>query len=177
MKNQMYDVLLEYRCPDIWLVRSALKNTVLTQDQIDLMKVVDPSKSCQVENNLITDTQREVTVKGKKKPIKLNESTHQKTKKVNTPDETKKPFTRFNFTLFSMLVSGSFLAGFSVKTFYIVVAYGAATPVRLALIFSTFKGFAMEVTDPMAIIRCIEACYMYRFENDLYNEEECYRMV
>lgn len=63
-----------------------------------------------------------------------------------------------------MLVSGSFLAGFSVKTFYLTVAYVASGTVRVNLIFSTWKGFVYEVTDPMAIIKVIEACYMYRFE-------------
>lgn len=63
-----------------------------------------------------------------------------------------------------MFVSGSFLAGFSVKTFYLAVAYGASGSVRTAFIFGTWKGFIYEITDPMAIIKVFEACYMYRFE-------------
>jgi hypothetical protein len=86
-------------------------------------------------------------------------------------------YTRFNFTLFSMFVSGSFLAGFSVKTFYLAVAYGLSGTVRVSFIFGTWKGFIYEITDPMAIIKVMEACYMYRFEQDLYNEEETYRIV
>lgn len=73
-------------------------------------------------------------------------------------------YTRFNFTLFSMFVSGSFLAGFSVKSFYMLVAYGASGGVRAAFIFGTWKGFIYEVTDSMALIKVFEAVYMYRFE-------------
>ena len=68
-------------------------------------------------------------------------------------------YTRFNFTLFSMFVSGSFLAGFSVKTFYLAVAYGLSGTVRVSFIFGTWKGFIYEITDPMAIIKVMEACY------------------
>lgn len=63
-----------------------------------------------------------------------------------------------------MLVSGSFLAGFSVKTFYILVLGTLGSTVRVLLIVDTFMGWIIEVTDPMAVIRVIEACYMYRFE-------------
>lgn len=104
-------------------------------------------------------------------------------KLTNKKEEMKKSwkkrdyYTRFNFTLFSMFVSGSFLAGFSVKTFYLTVAYVLSGTVRVSFIFGTWKGFIYEITDPMAIIKVMEACYMYRFEQDLYNEEECYRIV
>lgn len=73
-------------------------------------------------------------------------------------------FTRFNFTIFSMLVSGSFLAGFSVKTFYVLVLGTGGATVRVTFIVYTFTAWIIEVTDPMAVIRVIEACYMYRFE-------------
>lgn len=76
-----------------------------------------------------------------------------------------------------MFVSGSFLAGFSVKTFYIAIAYGTSGTVRIILIFYSYTAFLYEITDPMPIIKVIEACYMYRFEQDLYNEEESYRIV
>ena len=76
-----------------------------------------------------------------------------------------------------MLVSGSFLAGYSIKTFYVSVAYVASGTVRTIFVFSTWCGFIFEITDPTPIIKLFEACYMYRFEQDLHNEEECYRMV
>jgi len=37
--------------------------------------------------------------------------------------------------------------------------------------------FLYEVTDPMPIIKLIEAVYMRRHEEDLVGEEECYRML
>jgi len=100
-----------------------------------------------------------------------------KTKQDMNSDEFRSMFTRFNFTLFSMFVSGSFLAGYSVKSFYMLVAYGTSGMVRTAFIFGTWKGFVYEITDSMALIKIFEAVYMYRFEQDLYNEEECYRMI
>lgn len=78
--------------------------------------------------------------------------------------DAKSLYTRFNFTLFSMFVSGSFLAGFSVKSFYLIVAYGLSGTVRVSFIFGTWKGFVYEITEPAPIIKVIEACYMYRFE-------------
>lgn len=45
-KNQMYDVLLEFRCPDIWLVRSSKSNTTVTSESLKHLQVKDPSKSC-----------------------------------------------------------------------------------------------------------------------------------
>lgn len=76
-----------------------------------------------------------------------------------------------------MMVSGSFLAGFSVKTFYLGVAYAASAGVRTAFVFGTWIGFVYEITEPMPIIKLFEACYMYRFEQDLYEEENTYRMI
>lgn len=63
-----------------------------------------------------------------------------------------------------MFVSGSFLAGYSVKSFYILIAYGLSGTVRLTFIFGTWKGFVYEITHPEPIIKVMEACYMYRFE-------------
>lgn len=141
--NQMYDVLLEYRCPDIWLVRASKTNTIITEDQLKEF-TVDPKNNCKrnVED-------------GEEIPDKLNSQEKQK-------DTTL--YTRFNFTLFSMFVSGSFLAGYSVKSFYILVAYGLSGTVRLTFIFGTWKGFVYEITHPDPIIKVMEACYMYRFE-------------
>lgn len=43
--NQMYDVLLEYRCPDVWLVRASKSNTMITETQLKEYKV-NPNKNC-----------------------------------------------------------------------------------------------------------------------------------
>lgn len=148
--NQMSDVLLEFRCPDIWLVRGSFDNTVITSEELKLMKV-DPKDECKLK-----------VPNQKARPDKVND---------------KKLYTRFSFTLFSMFVSGSFLAGFSVKTFYLAVAYGISGTVRTSFIYGTWRGFVYEITHPDVIIKIIEACYMYRFEQKLYQEEETYRML
>lgn len=38
-RNQMYDILLEYRCPDIWLVRASKSNTTVTTPMLEQMIV------------------------------------------------------------------------------------------------------------------------------------------
>tara|TARA_B110000285_G_C14897073_1_gene501400 strand:+ start:415 stop:771 length:357 start_codon:yes stop_codon:yes gene_type:complete len=48
---------------------------------------------------------------------------------------------------------------------------------RPILIFGTWKGFVYEVTDPMAIIKLCEKCYLARHEENLVEEEEAYRML
>jgi len=76
-----------------------------------------------------------------------------------------------------MMVSSSFFAQYDVKTFYTGVVIVAAPQLKFLLIFSTFMAFLYEVTDPMPIIKLIEAVYMRRHEEDLVGEEECYRML
>lgn len=95
------------------------------------------------------------------------------------PPKYKNPYlyTRFSFTVFSMFVAGSILAGFSVQGFYTVALFGTYTIIRGAFISPTYTGFAIEITHPDPVIKIVEACYMYRFESDLYNEEEVYRML
>lgn len=156
----MYDVLLEYRCPDVWLVRASKSNTIVTSAELPKMSV-DPKKEC------------ESTYVGPEDNGTPDLGQTQKVDKVND----RNLYTRFSFTLFSMFVSGSFLAGYSVKSFYIIVAYGLSGTVRLSLLFGTWKGFLYEITHPDPLIKVIEACYLYRFDQDLYNEEETYRML
>jgi hypothetical protein len=76
-----------------------------------------------------------------------------------------------------MMVSSSFFAQYDVKTFYTGVVIVAAPQLKFLLIFSTFMAFLYEVTDPMPVIKLIEAVYMRRHEEDLVGEEECYRML
>lgn len=76
-----------------------------------------------------------------------------------------------------MLVSGSFLAGFSIKTFYTGVVLLAGSSIRPAFLYGTWRGWVYECTHPDAIIKLIEAVYMYRHEEDLTGEEETYRML
>ena len=86
-------------------------------------------------------------------------------------------WTRLQFTLFSMLVSSSIFAAYSVGTFYGGIVYLVGSQIRLIFIYGTQRAFIYEITHPMALIKLIEACYMYRHEQDLYREEETYRML
>ena len=84
---------------------------------------------------------------------------------------------RVKFTLFSMMVSSSFLASYSVTTFYTGVVVMISTLLRPNLIFYFFMAFLYETTHPDPIIKLIECCYMKRHEEDLVGEEETYRML
>lgn len=86
-------------------------------------------------------------------------------------------WTRLQFTLFSLLVSSSFFASYSVGTFYTVFLYALAPRIRVIAIFGTWKGFVFELTDGRTMFKLFEACYIYRYEQDLYHEEETYRMI
>ena len=69
-------------------------------------------------------------------------------------------------TIFVLRVTFAFLASASLFALVATLTY-----VRAANTAATY------VAALSAIIKVMEACYMYRFEQDLYNEEECYRIV
>jgi len=76
-----------------------------------------------------------------------------------------------------MFVSGSFLAGFNVTTFYSTIVVVIGFQIRAIFIYGTWRGFIYEITHPDAIIKVVEACYMFRHEQELYKEEESYRII
>ena len=76
-----------------------------------------------------------------------------------------------------MFVSSSIFASYSVGAFYSVFLYGLGPKIRTAFIFGTWKGILYEITDARIMMRIFEACYMYRYEQNLYAEEESYRMI
>jgi hypothetical protein len=86
-------------------------------------------------------------------------------------------WARLKFTLFSMMASASIFAGYSVTTFYTGVTIVVANLLRPNLIMSTYMAFLWETTNPDAVIKIVEACYMKRHEVDLIGEEETYRML
>lgn len=79
--------------------------------------------------------------------------------------------------LFSMKVATGFIASYTPTTFYLILVYGLAGQVRLALIFMTWMGYTYEVTMPKTMMTLCECCYMMRHEENLVAEEECYRML
>lgn len=76
-----------------------------------------------------------------------------------------------------MLVSSSFLASMTPLTFYTGFLVLLQPSIRTIFLFNTFKAKVYEVVDPDAVIRLVEACYIYRHECDLVAEEEVYRMI
>lgn len=76
-----------------------------------------------------------------------------------------------------MLVSSSFLSGFSVKSFYTGIVLIAGSSIRPIFLFGTWRGWIYECTHTDAVIKLIESVYMYRHEEDLTGEEEAYRML
>jgi hypothetical protein len=81
------------------------------------------------------------------------------------------------FVIFSMKVATGFIAAYTPTTFYVVLVYGMATLVRTTLIFSTWSGYTYELTRPEPMFKLVECCYMMRHEENLIQEEECYRML
>jgi hypothetical protein len=84
---------------------------------------------------------------------------------------------RVKLTLFSMMVSASFLAAYSVSTFYTTVVIVVGGAIRPILINYVHKSWQYETTHPDPLIRLIEAIVMKRHEEDLVGEEELYRML
>jgi len=84
---------------------------------------------------------------------------------------------RMKIVLFSLMVSGSVLAGLSPASFYTTFVLILGTKVKIIFLYGTWRGFLYETTHPDPIIKLIEACYMYRHEEDLIGEEDTYRML
>ena len=91
--------------------------------------------------------------------------------------EVKREWGNLEFILLSLMVPSSFLAGYNPTTFYSGIVYLAATPLRGIFIFYTYTAYQYELTNPDPIVKIIEACYMYRHEENLIAEEESYRML
>lgn len=61
-------------------------------------------------------------------------------------------WARLRFALFSMLVSSSFLAGYSVTTFYTAVVLVVGNAIRGIFLFGPWTGFIYEITHPEVLI-------------------------
>lgn len=108
---------------------------------------------------------------------KFVENSYNGTNFYKPKEEDHTRWTRLKFTLFSMFVSSSFFASYSVMAFYTVFLYGLAPKLRAMFLFSSWKAILYEITDATQFMRLFEACYMFRHEQDLYHEEETYRMI
>lgn len=161
--NQRHDILLTYSCPDQWAVHASAEATIFEGALAPWMEV-DPATCKPVaqlnETSTAADRQAQYLAQASLRRY-----------------DNEVIWDRLKFTLFSMMVSASVLASYSVTTFYTGVTIAVATLLRPMLITSTYMAFLWETTHPDAVIKLVEACYMKRHEEDLIGEEETYRML
>lgn len=154
---------MEFRCPNIWLIRMSKKHTEFQDWEMDQdLRAVDPTTCVPLTRNQTyldyLDFKGELIghlgSDGKLVP--------NKNYKAKQDDQTR--WTRLQFVLFSMLVSSGFFASYTVGAFYTVFLYGISPMVRLNLICPTFTAFLYDLTDATMMMKLFEACYMYRHE-------------
>lgn len=78
-----------------------------------------------------------------------------------------------------MKVASSMIAvvASSFTLFYTAVVLVVGSAIRPIFLTWMHSIFIFEITNPDPIIKLIEACYIFRHEEDLYQEEESYRML
>lgn len=165
----MKDIKMTFNCPDRWLAVEAENYDELKEDDFR-MQIVDP-KTCMMSKKA-GDSRKILTIESNK--ASMEEVVNSEIRDKYNSDVN---WVRIKFTIFSLVVSSSFFAAFNISTFYIGVTVGAGTAVRTAFLMNSFKQWIYETTHPDSIIKVIEACYMYRHEENLILEEECYRML
>lgn len=84
--------------------------------------------------------------------------------RVNDRDFHQQGWGRLYATLFSLMVSASFLASYSPTTFYAGIAYVAGGQFRVLFIINTFMASLFEITESKGIIKLFEAVYIHRHE-------------
>mmetsp|Transcript_21579 Transcript_21579/g.33229 ORF Transcript_21579/g.33229 Transcript_21579/m.33229 type:complete len:357 (-) Transcript_21579:33-1103(-) len=161
--NLMHDVRMVYKCDKTWELYSKGNPTSYNSTERQ-HNIVNP-ETCQYIND-----QGEHDHKTVDEILKEEEERSEKEWQSNGWD-------RFKLTLFSMLVSSSFLASYNPSTFYTSVVLIISTMLRPVFIFGSWKGWIYEATHTDAIIKLIEACYIARHEEDLVAEEETYHML
>jgi hypothetical protein len=80
-------------------------------------------------------------------------------------------------TFLNLVVSNSFLAGYSMKGFYLLVILGISSFLKPVCMFGTYMGWLYEATHAMVFLKLIDATYMGRHEKNLKYEEETWRML
>tara|TARA_B110000285_G_C14884695_1_gene495605 strand:+ start:408 stop:752 length:345 start_codon:yes stop_codon:yes gene_type:complete len=76
-----------------------------------------------------------------------------------------------------MLVSSSFLASYSLTTFYVGVVFVLGGTVRTSLIWPSYKAWVYEAVETDPVLKLVDYIYNKRYEEDLVGEEEGYRML
>jgi len=122
-RNQKHDVKLVYSCDKTYSIFAQPNVTTYSQSEYETL-MVNPS-TCE--------------------PYREDDDYYNKKSAINSVEgrdmarETK--WSTVEFVLLSLMVSGSFLAGYNPITFYTGIVYIAFTPVRAAFIFYTYTGF------------------------------------
>lgn len=174
----LHDIKMTYFCDKTWDVRASLHPTKYTkavleegQDEKDYdefgARKVDPH-TC-----LLSNLDQAIPKEEIDKMDKLG-MTRQEYFEYLREDAHWSPIV---FIIFSMKVATGFIASYTPTTFYVVLVYGLAATVRVTFVFSTWAGYTYEVTNPEPMMKLIECCYMMRHEENLIQEEECYRML
>jgi len=86
-------------------------------------------------------------------------------------------YNRVSLLLFSMLISSSFLASYSLTTFYIGVVFVLGSTLRSMIIWPSYKSFMYEAVETDSVLMLVQYVYNRRYEEDLTGEEEGYRML
>jgi len=86
-------------------------------------------------------------------------------------------WTRIKLAVFSLQVTTSFLAAYTVMTFYLLILFTISGVLRAIFVTDYWLGKFVESTHVMPLIKICEACYIYRHEEDLVKEEETYRVL
>jgi len=106
----------------------------------------------------------------------LNQEAFDKERKQHS-NEKDVVNSRVYFMLFSMLVSSSFLASYSLTGFYLGVVYVLGTTIRVMIIWPSYKAWMWEAVETDAILRLIDYINLRRYDEDLAGEEEGYRLL
>ena len=160
--NLKHDVRLIYNCDNTWELYAKKEPTAYDPEELSHMEVNPETCEYLHDHGDKHKTIDEI--------LKDEEERTQK-------EWEKNGWDRFTMTLFSMLVSSSFLASYNPSTFYTTIVLMISTVLRPALIFGSWKGWIYEGLHTDAIIKLIESCYMKRHEEDLVGEEETYHML
>jgi len=86
-------------------------------------------------------------------------------------------WTRIKLAVFSLQVTTSFLAAYTVLTFYVLILVTISGILRMIFVTDYWLAKFVESTHVMPLIKICEACYIYRHEEDLVKEEETYRVL
>lgn len=180
--NQKRDISVRFQCPDQWSVFASENVTEIANTTLHAAKVVNPEtcETAYANATRVLSQQKgsnETELAKELKNLHLDLNATQRAELERISDDGDVTWVRVGFTLFSLLASSGFFAGWSVTTFYVGVVLVLGGTVRVSLINNFWKGWQYETTFPDTIIKLCEAVVLHRQEVNNIGEEECYRML